>query len=262
MIARRRNMPLVIGALVVASLILITWGRVATWLSLAIERNRAERLYRRRAWHEADTAYTALVRETTRRRRMDDLPPLAYASGNVSYRLGRFEEAERRLQGGLTGPDALRERTYFNLGNSYVWQARAEYGREGKRSALRGAIESYEQALTIDPHDADAKWNLEVALLRLEEAQASGGSGLHWGDANWGGGNLTKSGYEGAPQTGAGASPGGGYGTPSGDEVVSQITETEARRLLKAVEQAQVTGQQLGNPKPGSGRAPRHERDW
>lgn len=259
-LGRRRSAAVVVGVVTVG-IGIVAWGRGVGPIAFAVERDRAEQLYRRRAWHQADTAYSALVRETTKRRRMDDLPPLAYNSGNVAYRLGRFEEAERRFQGGLTGPAALRERTYFNLGNSYVWQARAEYGRQEKRSALRGAIDSYEQALTIDPHDADAKWNLEIALLRLEEAD-SAGSGLHRGDANWGGGNLTKSGYEGAPQTGAGASPGGGYGASSGEEAVSQITETQARQLLKTVERAQVTGQQVGLPKPATGRSPSHERDW
>jgi hypothetical protein len=257
-----RGLTVAVGlSMAVAGVALVAWGHGVGPLALAVERDRAEQLYRRRAWHQADTAYSALVRETTKRRRTDDLPPLAYASGNVAYRLGRFEEAVRRFQGGLTGRTALRERTYFNLGNSYVWQARAEYSRQDKRSALRGAIDSYEQALTIDPHDADAKWNLEIALLRLEEAD-SAGSGLHRGDANWGGGNLTKSGYEGAPQTGAGASPGGGYGASSGEDAVSQITETQARQLLKTVERAQVTGQQVGLPKPATSRGPSHERDW
>ncbi len=127
---------------------------------------------------------------------------------------------------------------------------------------LRAAIDSYEEALLLDPQDRDAKWNLEIALLRLEDASDSAGAGLHRGDANWAGGNLTKSGYEGAPQTGAGATPGGGYGTSSGEEAVKQITETEAREMLKTVEQAQVTGQQAGAQPTPAAQRPSHERDW
>jgi hypothetical protein len=231
-------------------------------LGLAMQRDHAEQLYHRRLWHAADTAFTTLLREATLRRLTSAVPSLAYNGGNVSYRLGRFPEAERRFQGALGGGRTLRERTYFNLGNSYVWQARAEYDRVSKRSALRAAVDSYEDALLIDPHDADAKWNLEVALVRLADAEDSAGAGLHRGESNWGGGNLTKSGYEGAPQTGAGATPGGGYGTPNGEDAVQEITETQARQLLKAVEQAQVTGQQAGvTPKPAQ-RQPSHDRDW
>jgi hypothetical protein len=231
-------------------------------LGLAVKRDHAERLYRERAWHAADTAFAAVVHDATVHRLSDLLPSLEYNSGNVSYRLGRFPEAERRYQGALAGGRPLRERTYFNLGNSYVWQARAEYDRVGKRSALRAAVDSYEEALLIDPQDRDAKWNLEIALLRLEDAEDSAGAGLHRGEANWGGGNLTKSGYEGAPQTGAGATPGGGYGTSGGEDAVQEITETEARQMLKTVEQAQVTGQQAGAAPNASPRRPSHERDW
>lgn len=231
-------------------------------IGLAIERDNAVRLYRARAWQAADTAFALAVHEATVRRAADALPPLAYNSGNVSYRLGKFPEAERRFQGALGGSRALRERTYFNLGNSYVWQARAEYDRVGKRGALRAAIDSYEDALLLDPRDADAKWNLEIALLRLADAEDTAGAGLHRGESNWGGGNLTKSGYEGAPQTGAGATRGGGFGTSNGEDAVQEITETQARQLLKAVEQAQVTGQQPGSTQKPAQRRPSHERDW
>jgi tetratricopeptide (TPR) repeat protein len=250
----------------IVAAIIVAGALIGFWLEgpvgLAVERDRAEQLYRDRSWHAADTAFSAVVREATAHRLSGMLPSLEYNSGNVSYRLGRFQEAERRYQGGLGGSRELRERTYFNLGNSYVWQARAEYDRVGKRSALRAAIDSYEEALLLDPQDRDAKWNLEIALLRLEDAQDSAGAGLRRGDANWGGGNLTKSGYEGAPQTGAGATPGGGYGTSSGEDAVKQITETEAREMLKTVEQAQVTGQQAGAQPTPSAQRPSHERDW
>jgi len=247
------------GILAVAAL-LVLWREGP--ITLAIARDRAERLYRARAWHAADTAFATVLHQATVRRLTDALPPLAYNTGNVSYRLGKFQEAERRFQGALGGERALRERAYFNLGNSYVWQARGEYDRVSKRSALRGAVDSYEDALLLDPGDADAKWNLEVALLRLADAEDTAGAGLHRGESNWGGGNLTKSGYEGAPQTGAGATPGGGYGASAGEDPVQEITETQARQLLKAVEQAQVSGQQPGvTPKPTQRRA-QHARDW
>ena len=252
-----------IGAtVVVVGVAAVIAVRLAGPLGLALQRDHAEQLYRRRAWHPADTAFMALVHEATVRRLTDALPSFAYNSGNVSYRLGKFLEAERRFQAALGGGRSLREHTYFNLGNSYVWQARAEYDRVSKRSALRGAIDSYEEALLIDPHDVDAKWNLEIALVRLADAEDTAGAGLHRGESNWGGGNLTKSGYEGAPQTGAGATRGGGYGTSNGEDAVQEVTETQARQLLKAVEQAQVTGQQSGTAPKSSPRRPSHDRDW
>jgi tetratricopeptide (TPR) repeat protein len=257
----RRTLPALWAA---ATVIAVAVGarRAAGPIALAIRRDRADRLYRAHAWHQADTAFAALVSDAIKERRTGPLPVLAYNSGNAAYRLGRFEEAERRFQGGLAGPRVVQARSYFNLGNSYVWQARAEYDRVGKRSALRAAIGSYEEALLLDPHDVDAKWNLEIALLRLTDAEEPAGGGLHRGEADWGGGNLTKAGYAGAPQTGAGAAPGGGFGTPGGEDAVQQITATQARQLLKAVEHAAVTGQQLGPAGRPGPRPPSHQRDW
>src|SRR5512140_2258401 len=104
------------------------------------------------------------------------------------------------------------------------------------------AISAYEEALVLDPSDADARWNLELALRKLADVDAKAGAGRRRG-ANWGGGNLTKSGYAGAPQTGAGAAPGGGFGGSQGEQPAQQITETRARALLNALERAQVSGQ-------------------
>jgi hypothetical protein len=231
-------------------------------LGFFVRRVHAERLYRARAFPAADTAFAALVSDATRGIHGERLPSLDYNSGEVAYRRGRFGAAVERYRGGLAGDRGLRERTYYNVGNSYVWQARAEYNRADKRGLLRAAIESYEAALLLDPRDRDAKWNLEIALRRLEEAEEpASGRGRH-AEANWGGGNLTKSGYQGAPEAGGGATPGGGYGAGHGENAVPEVTETQARRMLKAVERAQLTGQDVQPPTRRRPGPPRHERDW
>lgn len=59
--------------------------------------------------------------------------------------------------GGALAPE-LRQRAFYNLG--------------GARLAAddpAGAVAAYEEALRLDPADADAKHNLELALRRLEE---------------------------------------------------------------------------------------------
>jgi tetratricopeptide (TPR) repeat protein len=229
---------------------------------LLLRRVHAERLYRARAFPAADTAFAALVSDATRGIQAERLPSLDYNSGDVAYRRGRFETAVERFRGGLAGDRRLQERTDYNIGNSYVWQARGEYNHVDKRSLLRAAIEAYENALVLDPGDRDAKWNLEIALRQLEEAEEPSAGRGRRSDATWGGGNLTISGYEGAPQAGGGATPGGGYGAGHGENAVPEITETQARRLLKAVERAQLTGQDVQAPSRRRQRAQRHDRDW
>jgi tetratricopeptide (TPR) repeat protein len=225
-------------------------------------RDRALRLYRARHFKEADSSFHALVRTATQRHRLDVLPPLEFDLGNTAYRQGRFDNAAAEFHTAQAGTERLRQRALFNLGDTYVWQARADYNHEGKVRDLGAAVEAFEDALVIDPHDADAKWNLEVALRRLEDATVPPSQSYHPREADWGGGNLTKSGYAGNPQAGAGAAPGGGFGAAGGDEAVPQVTETQARKLLEAVERAQVTGQEI----PGRMDRPRNSRlrtrDW
>lgn len=255
---------IVLGALAIVAAVAVAFGALGgakAWTFL-VDRDAAERLYRARAWQKADVADGALMRRAVVERRESAVPTLAYNSGNAAYRLGHFQEAERRFRGGLTGSVEVQERSQYNMGNSYLWQARSEYDRAAKRSALRAAVESYEEALVLAPHDMDAKWNLEIALRRLADAEESPSAFFRRGAANWGGGNLTKSGYEGAPQVGAGASPGGGYGNGGGDEAVPQVTETQARQLLKAIERPQVAGQDMPNGPIRKTQQSSQGKDW
>jgi tetratricopeptide (TPR) repeat protein len=253
----------VVGVLVGAALVIgVAAVHQAGGWGMVVGRDHAVRAYRERKFREADSAFHALARTATQRHRLDMLPPLEFDLGNTAYRLGKFDRAAEQFHTAQAGPERMRERALFNLGNTYVWQSRGDYDHEGKLRELRAAVEAFEEALVIDPTDMDAKWNLEVALKRLADAGEYYSTSLHRQEANWGGGNLTKSGYAGNPQTGAGTTPGGGFGAGGGDETVPEITETQARQLLKAVERAQVTGQEMPGKMERSGVRPLRERDW
>ena len=222
----------------------------------AVDATAAESLYHAGSYREAYDAFRRIAMEKSVVRQPDLLPALDYNSGNALYRLGHFDEAAARFHSALLGPRALRERSVYNLGDTYMKKAEVESDRSAN---LRAAISAYEDALLLDSHDADARWNLELALRLLADTDARTGAGRRR-KANWGGGNLTKSGYAGAPQTGAGAAPGGGFGGAQGEQSAPQITETMARQLLKAIERAQVTGQAgtIGSPS----HTPSRRKDW
>jgi tetratricopeptide (TPR) repeat protein len=251
-----------IAVVVVLALVSAAALRRAGGVRMVLGTDQAIRSYHDRQFKTADSAFHALVRTATQRHRLDLLPPLEFDLGNTAYRLGRFDRAAEQFHTAQAGTERLRERALFNLGDTYVWQARGDYDHEGKLRELRAAVEAFEDALVVDPNDMDAKWNLEVALKRLNDAGEHYSTGLHRQEADWGGGNLTKSGYAGTPQTGAGTTPGGGFGAGGGDETVPEITETQARQLLKAVERAQVTGQEAPGKMERSGIRPLRERDW
>lgn len=228
-----------------------------------IRRQHAARLYQARSWHEAERAFQSLLHDATRARESDAMPLLDYDLATTEYRLGQFDKAATNYHIAIGGEPRLAERAYYNLGNTYVWQARSSFDHMLKRISLRGAVSSYEEALVLNPADADAKWNLEVALRRLADAtEPPSQLSRHRDAADWGGGNLTKSGYAGNPQTAAGATPGGGFGQPGGGDAVPNIDETHARALLNAVEQAQVSGQELNGPLTRRPSRPRHEPDY
>lgn len=243
--------------LVVAALIVIVVLCRDRWTNV-LARQHAARLYQAHAWHEAQRAYQSLVHHATMARQSDALPLLDYDLATSEYRLGHFDAAAQNFHTAVAGEPPLAERAYYNLGNTYVWQARSSFDHMTKRMALRAAVSSYEEALVLSPSDPDAKWNLEVALRRLADAtEPPSQLSRHRDAADWGGGNLTKSGYAGNPQTAAGATPGGGFGQPGGGDAVPNIDETHARALLNAVEQAQVSGQELNGPltrRPGPAR--------
>ncbi len=141
----------------------------------------------------------------------------------------------------------------FNLGNSLV-RAAEEAPERGQ--LLLDAVAAYEEALRLDPSDRDAKWNLELALKRLDEDRMSGGSPGR-GRADYGRGNMNVPGYEGNPEAASGAMAGGGYGAGQG-ESVEELDADQARQLLDAVQREQLASHQ-GRPSLGGGS---RGRDW
>jgi Ca-activated chloride channel family protein len=91
-----------------------------------------------------------------------DLPNDAAAHfnrGNALFALSRYEEAGqeflRATQAGATG---LRSAAFYNLGNTHF-----------KNNKYEDAIAAYRRALALDPANANAKWNLELALQKKKE---------------------------------------------------------------------------------------------
>jgi Ca-activated chloride channel family protein len=186
----------------------------------------------------------------------DSSARLAYNLGNTLYRLERYEPAARsfRYAAQRAESPAARGRALYNLGNAMV---RAAEERPTEAEPLLEAVAAYEGALQIDPADADAKWNLEIALRRLDDDRVSGGTSGRGRNADYGQGNMNVSGYEGNPDAAVGAMAGGGFGSAEG-ESVEELSEEEARQLLDAVQRQQLTSHE-GRP---SQRGPTGERDW
>jgi len=126
---------------------------------------RGNRLYREGRYEEAAAAYQRAIADG------NTSPQVQYNLGTSLLALGRYDEAERHFQAALAGVDPeLRERTFYNLGNRFLQEARAngsDLQRQGQ--LLDGAIEAYKRTLRIAPQDVDAKWNLELAQRERDE---------------------------------------------------------------------------------------------
>jgi Ca-activated chloride channel family protein len=90
---------------------------------------------------------------------------IAMNIGSALFAIGQYDEAEEAFTEALgTSQSALRSQASYNLGNTRFQQQQ-----------LAQAAESYERALEIDPDDMDAKYNLEIVQLLLNQAASESG---------------------------------------------------------------------------------------
>jgi Ca-activated chloride channel family protein len=242
---RRRHTISLGKQAVAATLVLLAVGSAACGRGF-LEARRGEQRYEAGDFAGAAAAFDrALAADST--------PARAYNSGNALYRLRRYEDAARRYRMAAESKE-LRQPSLYNLGNSLV---RAAEEAPGRPEPLREAIRAYEEALRLDPGDAAAKWNLELAVKRLTEDRTSGGSPGRGRNADYGRGNMNNPGYEGNPEAAVGAMAGGGFGAAEG-ETAKELNEDQARRLLETVQRQQLTSHEGRPPKSGA----TGERDW
>ncbi|MDR2399839.1 MAG: tetratricopeptide repeat protein [Endomicrobium sp.] len=82
-------------------------------------------------------------------------------SAGVDYKLNKFDQAEVKYRVVINSTDTLKEDKFialYDMGNV-----------EFKKNNFEKAIDLYKGALKINPNDKDAKYNLEVSLLKLNE---------------------------------------------------------------------------------------------
>jgi Ca-activated chloride channel family protein len=90
-----------------------------------------------------------------------DLPEPYYNAANTYNRQGQVEGALAQTEQSLkTAEGPLAAQAWYNLGNAYFDAQQWEQ-----------AIAAYQEALRLTPDDVDAKYNLELALQKLQEQQ-------------------------------------------------------------------------------------------
>jgi Ca-activated chloride channel family protein len=207
---------------------------------------RGRQLYEQGKYLEAYEAYQSVLRQ-------QGGPELRYNAGNALYRLKQYSEAGKSWRDAMGGaPDKLRQESFYNMGNAFV---RASEDANALSGYLERAVDAYEEALRLNPGDQDAKWNLEIALLRRGDSGEEGSRG-RGGRADYGQGSHQE-GYEGNREAAVGAMAGGGQGGDEG-ESVEEMDADQARSLLEAVERQQLSTHDGKRPRSTAGA----DRDW
>ncbi len=102
--------------------------------------------------------------------------------GNAYFKTKKYEEAVNHYQTAITNANdtKMKSKAYYNLGNSYLAQAKKgmkqtgntppQLGEKGEKQ-LKNAIEAYKDALRNNSQDYNAKNNLGMAYKMLRQQQ-------------------------------------------------------------------------------------------
>src|ERR1035437_8091983 len=94
--------------------------------------------------------------------------PRLYNDGVTAYHSNDFARAATLFESATSSPDrGLQQRALYNLGNTAYRLGEAKTPQA--QQLWQRAIKSYESALALDPHDADAKFNHDFVKKKLEE---------------------------------------------------------------------------------------------
>jgi len=196
---------------------------------------RGNRMYREGRYQEAVEAYRSALQGGRTG------PELHYNLGTALLALGEYGEAEQHLQAALQAVDPeLRHRTFYNLGNRFLEEGRAQPDLQAQGRLLDASIEAYRRALRIAPADAEAKWNLELALREREQnrEQQSDPQQPDPDQGDDGDDSDPQQQDQGGAGGAAGSQAPAGAGPDQGTDTEQQpMSQDEADRILSAIEQ-------------------------
>jgi tetratricopeptide (TPR) repeat protein len=111
------------------------------------------RQYKDKQYNEAEVNYRKALEKNKQ------LKEGQFNLGDALYKQGRYEEAEKQFRISAEKSTGIsRAQAYHNLGNTLLKQKRIE-----------DSIQSYKDALKLNPQDQDTKYNLEFARRLLQQ---------------------------------------------------------------------------------------------
>lgn len=146
------------------------------------ETRAGNKAYKNKAYTDAEAAY---------KKATDTLQPYykaEYNMGNALYRQKQYGRASEHYVKALQDPRIDKKQksmAYHNLGNSQLQQGLANRQGEGEgMEQFQQAVNSYQEALKLNPHNQDTKYNLSYAKKMLAQAKQNQGGGGGGGQQN------------------------------------------------------------------------------
>lgn len=114
----------------------------------------------------------ALSEFSTQLKRQPDSAPLQFDRGTAAYKAGDYDQALEAFSRAVTSTDPhLRTRAAYNMGNTLFQRGVAQKEKEPKIQEWKNALQHYEDALKVEPKNADAIYNRDVVRKLLEELE-------------------------------------------------------------------------------------------
>ena len=137
--------------------------------SVHAQARTGDRLYAAGQFREAADAYARAAQDGK------PSPRLEYDLGTALLGAGQYEEAAAALERAAseTKDLDLRYRALYNLGLTFLTQARAAKPGEDAGPAYNAATDAYRRALRLRPDAADAKWNYELSRKERRQGGAN-----------------------------------------------------------------------------------------
>jgi Ca-activated chloride channel family protein len=133
-------------------------------LRLAASPSSALREYNNGKYQQALEEYNRLIQRKT------DDPRLHFNAGAAAYREGQFAEAAKHFDQATAAPDLkLQELAYYNRGNTLFHLGQQAADPAKKTETWEKSLKDYQNSLTLNPQDADAKFNYNFVKQKLEE---------------------------------------------------------------------------------------------
>jgi Ca-activated chloride channel family protein len=132
----------------------------------------AEKAYRSGDFATAQREYAAAAQRDPKK------PELQFNAGTAAYKAGQFPQAAEAFEKSLGGQPsadpkrlAAQEDAYYDLGNTLYRRGQKTEPANPQQTiqTWEQAVKTYDAALQLHPHDADAKYNRDLVQRKLDE---------------------------------------------------------------------------------------------